>query len=86
MENNYKESYYSFFENVLNNLRKRIFSINKYKLILDINEELTINSVNKAYKKKAMECHPDTGGNQEDFIKINNAKEKLLQYLQYGLT
>jgi curved DNA-binding protein CbpA len=46
--------------------------INCYRL-LDIPFNATEEQIKKAYRKKAKEYHPDTGGNKETFIMIKNS-------------
>ena len=43
---------------------------NEYYEILNIsqNEELTINSLNKAYRKAALKTHPDKGGSVDEVL------------------
>ena len=44
---------------------------------LPINKEATEEEINKAYRKLALKVHPDKGGTEEEFKKINEAKEAL---------
>lgn len=41
--------------------------------ILGIDKFATTDDIIKAYYKKAKHCHPDAGGNQEEFLKLNKA-------------
>lgn len=45
----------------------------EYYNILDINVNATNKEIKDAYKKKALTLHPDKGGNEEDFKKLNEA-------------
>ena len=50
---------------------------NPYR-ILGIKKSATEEEIKLAYKKKAHKHHPDKGGNQDDFQKITNAYELLM--------
>ena len=39
---------------------------------------LSIKSVKKAYRKKALSCHPDKGGDPEQFKMLGSATEKIV--------
>ncbi len=56
-----------------------------YYKILGISQNATQDEIKKAYRKLALKLHPDCGGNQQEFIKINEAYVSLinLQELQY---
>jgi DnaJ family protein A protein 2 len=41
--------------------------------ILNIDKLATDSDIKKAYKQKALQCHPDRGGNQEEFKKVAEA-------------
>lgn len=45
--------------------------------LLDIKPDATHDEIKKAYRKKALQCHPDKGGDEEHFKKINSAYEIL---------
>lgn len=45
--------------------------------ILGVSSTATENEIKKAYRKKAVTCHPDKGGDTEEFKKINKAYEIL---------
>ena len=51
--------------------------MSKYHDILGVKPGATEDEVKKAYRKKAIETHPDKGGNEEDFKKITEAYEIL---------
>ena len=52
-----------------------------YYSILGINKNASPQEVKKAYKKACMKHHPDRGGSEEHFKKINDIeKSKLLGY------
>jgi molecular chaperone DnaJ len=48
-----------------------------YHDILGVKPNVTEEELKKAYRKKAIETHPDKGGNEEDFKKITEAYEIL---------
>ena len=45
--------------------------------VLGVNPGATKDEVKKAFKKRAMETHPDRGGNEEEFKKVNEAYEQI---------
>jgi len=48
-----------------------------YYEILGVSKDATSEQIKKAYRKKALEHHPDRGGDQEEFKKINEAYQTL---------
>lgn len=48
-----------------------------YYDILGVSKNASNEEIKKAYRKKALEHHPDRGGNQEEFKKINEAYQVL---------
>lgn len=55
---------------------KDMGDLNPYK-ILGVSPEATKEEVQKAFRKKAAECHPDKGGSHEDMIRVNAAWEAI---------
>lgn len=49
---------------------------------LGLNSDSTIEDIKNAYRKLAFQHHPDRGGSHEMFIKITEAKDKCLAYLE----
>ena len=47
----------------------------------EVGAEFTLNIalIKKAYRKKALLCHPDKGGNPEQFKALTNATEKIVK-------
>lgn len=48
-----------------------------YYNILGVSESASQEEIKKAYRKKAIESHPDKGGNEEEFKKISEAYDTL---------
>ena len=48
-----------------------------YYSILGVNKNASDSDIRKAYKKQSMQHHPDRGGNEEQFKKINEAYSTL---------
>jgi len=47
--------------------------------ILGVSSSATDAEIKKAYKLIAMQCHPDKGGDKEDFQELTNAYEKIME-------
>jgi curved DNA-binding protein CbpA len=47
-------------------------------------QQLSETALKKAYRQKAVETHPDKGGNAEDFIKVRKAYTTLRNYILGG--
>ena len=56
-------------------------NLSKNFLLLGIRTTISINSVRKAYKKQALENHPDKGGDATIFRKIKEAHDKIISHL-----
>lgn len=60
--------------------------------ILGVNQDATNDEIKKAYKEKALDCHPDRGGDSSIFVELANAynilidKEKRQKYDDTGYT
>jgi len=52
-------------------------SSENFYTILGVNETATQDEIKKAYRKKAIEYHPDKGGSEEQFKKISEAYDNL---------
>ena len=50
----------------------------KYHDLLGVRKDASKDEIKAAYKKLAREHHPDKGGKEEDFVKIGEAYEKLI--------
>lgn len=57
----------------------------KFYEVLGIEKDATEAQVKKAYRKKAMKCHPDKGGDPEQFKAITQAYEVLSDKKKRGL-
>lgn len=44
-----------------------------YYSILDVSRDADISAIKRAFRSKAMSCHPDRGGSDEEFQQINEA-------------
>ena len=44
-----------------------------YYRILQINPDANIETIKKAYRRRALECHPDRGGSHEQMVLVNEA-------------
>ena len=55
------------------------------KMILGVGPNCTEEDIKKAFKLKAYEHHPDKGGDTEQFIKIKEAKDLLIQTSGIGV-
>jgi len=47
--------------------------------ILGVTSGATDNEIKKAYRIIAMQCHPDKGGDKDDFQELSNAYEKIME-------
>jgi DnaJ family protein A protein 2 len=62
----------------------------EYYKILEVSPTADQNEIKKAYKKKALKCHPDKGGSEEEFKNVSKVyqvlsdPEKRQQYNMYG--
>merc|ERR1719310_1956721 len=52
--------------------------------ILGVSADATDAEIKKAYRLVAMQCHPDKGGDKEDFQELNNAYEKIMEQRKGG--
>jgi hypothetical protein len=86
-DNFYKEQSNRFFDSILNSYMAMFFSSLNRKPIksfetLDLPVEgTTSEDVNKKFKQLAIIHHPDKGGDHEKFIKITEAKNTCVSYL-----
>ena len=48
--------------------------------LLGISKTSDINAIKKAYKKKALQKHPDRGGSEEEFQNLKNAYDRLIKH------
>ena len=57
--------------------------VEEASIILNIPTSSSIQEIKKAYKKKALQNHPDKGGDGETFAKLTNAYETMLHKDEY---
>jgi hypothetical protein len=62
--------------------KKQIQIPNESFVLLGLNSDCEINDIKSSYKKLSLKHHPDKGGKQEDFIKLTDAKNKCIQWLE----
>lgn len=55
--------------------------IRAYYTVLGINPTLDINEVKKAYRRQAQIHHPDKGGNNQQFVKVQKAYDEIKKAL-----
>ena len=60
---------------------QKTIKTNEYSEILGLNPDATDEEVKKAYRQKSKIHHPDRGGNMQDFLKIQEAYENLINSL-----
>ena len=53
--------------------------------ILGVACTATTTEIKNAYKKKILECHPDKGGNHDEFINIKMAYEKIQCVIEFNI-
>ena len=51
------------------NLPKTVAEEKAYKY-MGVDRRASDDQITRVYRKKALECHPDRGGNQEDFVEL----------------
>lgn len=49
------------------------------KNILNVSKPLTESNIKDSYRKKVKHVHPDVGGSEKEFIKVKNARNRLLE-------
>jgi hypothetical protein len=52
--------------------------------VLGVPPNASEETINKAFRQKAATCHPDKGGNQQDFQRLNDAKETAIKIVRGG--
>ena len=60
---------------------QKTIKTNEYSEILGVNPGVSDEEVKKAYRQKSKIHHPDRGGNMQDFLKIQEAYENLINGL-----
>lgn len=73
---NNKQSYFSKRYNIIEEETKE--EIDDDWKTLKLQPPKTLSQIKKQYHKLSLKCHPDKGGTNEDFIKLNNSYNNLL--------
>lgn len=73
---NNKQSYFSRRYNIIEEETKE--EIDDDWKTLKLQPPKTLSQIKKQYHKLSLKCHPDKGGTNEDFIKLNNSYNNLL--------
>merc|ERR1719414_688426 len=47
--------------------------------ILGVSSDATDSEIKRAYRLVAMQCHPDKGGDKEDFQELTSAYERIME-------
>jgi hypothetical protein len=55
----------------------------EFMIILGLRPPYTLEDIRAAYRAKAMDAHPDRGGSAADFLKIQEAHERALEYVHF---
>lgn len=55
----------------------------EFLAILGLQQPVTVEDVKQAYLEKAKTAHPDRGGNNEEFLRLQKAFEQATQYAQF---
>jgi hypothetical protein len=85
-KNFFYESILESFLNMQQRLREELLkphdtisvSVDEAMVILDVDSRSDKTVINKAFKKKILEVHPDKGGTEEDAMRVYKAREILL--------
>ncbi|MGF1488190.1 MAG: DnaJ domain-containing protein [Prochloraceae cyanobacterium] len=77
----YKQNYRQQQENGTNTNQVYAFLYRRYLQILKITFPFTKAELKRAYRKMALETHPDSGGTSEAFRAVNSAYEVLLKHI-----
>ena len=70
--------WFFLFMGMLKNKQKPVESYS----VLGLSTDATAEDVKRKYRELSNTCHPDKGGNSDNFIKITEAKNKILSILQ----
>ncbi|MDO8640871.1 MAG: DnaJ domain-containing protein [Nitrosarchaeum sp.] len=76
--NNFFGSFFGMFANLLHDLAVPHEAFKTLELTIDA----TIDDVKSKYRELSIKHHPDKGGKAEDFMKITEAKNKCIMYLE----
>lgn len=58
-----------------------LLAIQPHLAVLHLSHPFSEDDLNRAYRRRARETHPDTGGSEREFIRVRQAYEALQAYL-----
>lgn len=61
-----------------------LFEATAYE-ILGVSPDAELDEIQRAYRKRAMETHPDKGGGEREFTKVSNAYQALKASIELGI-
>jgi len=76
-QNNQNNKRYNIFEE-----ETKEYDFNNDWNILKLQPPKNKNEIKKQYHKLSLKCHPDKGGSNEEFIKLNNSYNNLIMLLK----
>jgi len=78
-----EDSFFDRFQNLFKLLSGHdIKPIEAYTVLgFSESDEVAIDDVSKRYRELSLKCHPDRGGSQEQFIKITEAKNRVINFI-----
>jgi len=76
----YQDMFDSFMGGIFSSIKNNVIPSDSFA-ILGLVESAGLEDVKSAYKKLAVQHHPDKGGSKEKFVEITEAKNKCLMYV-----
>ncbi len=82
-ETMYEDASQGFWERMLDSFKNDFIKIDDDLVILGFKDksELSVDTLKSKFRSLSLKHHPDFGGDNDDYIKILNAKENLERYL-----